>query len=115
LLWAKAINKQELDFFSLKQNPEFYPTFPNKKKDFLLASNSGSHAHPHVRALYVWDPVEKYAGRGCTLHLIVDRNRSGREIELRDFSMFPLPEIYGNGWHLDGGDENLIAVREKGT
>ena len=118
LFWAKAVANSlgsSLGSFSLKQNPEFYPKFPNKKRDFLSASNSGSHVHHYIRALYVWDSVEKYAGRGCTLHLIVDRNKSGREIELKDFSTLHLPEIYGNGWNLDEGDKDLIAVREKGT
>ena len=114
LLWVKAM-KNTLGSFSLKQNPQFYTQFPNTKKDFPMpfqVSKSRSDVHPYIPALYVWDPVERYKGR--PLHLIVDRDRLGREIELEDLTKLHLPGIYGNGWYLED-DKDLIAVREKGT
>ena len=110
LFWAKAIDNA-LASFSLKQNPEFYLKFPNAKEDFRVAK-SRSDIHPYIPALYVWDPVEKY--KDGTLHLIVDRDTSGREVELEDLTKLHLPGIYGNGWYLVD-DKYLIAVREKGT
>jgi hypothetical protein len=109
LLWAKAIDKA-LASFSLKQNPEFYPKFPNTKKDFRVAK-SRSDVHLYIPALYVWDRVERY--KGDTLHLIVDRDRSDRKVELENLTKLDLPEIYSNGWYLEN-DKDLIAVREKG-
>jgi hypothetical protein len=103
LFWAKAV-ENELASFSLKQNPQFYTKFPNKKEHFL-------DVRPYIPALYVWDPVDRYKGR--TLHLIVDRDGSGGEVELVDLTKLHLPGIYGNGWHLDD-DKDSIAVREKG-
>jgi len=112
LFWAKAFDTT-LPSFSLKQNPQFYTKFPSKKEDFpspSLVSNR-HNGHPYIPALSVWDPVEKY--RRGTLHLIVDRDRSSRVVQLEDLSKLHLPGIYGNGWHLDG--RYHIAVREKGT
>jgi hypothetical protein len=112
LFWAKAMGNA-LASFSLKQNPQFYATFPNKKQDFFmsfLVSKSRCDVPPYIPALNVWDPVEKY--EGCTLHLIVDRDKSGREIELEDLTKLHLPGIYGNGWYLDD-DKDFIVVREK--
>lgn len=103
LFWAKAMEKR-LPSFSLKQNPQFYTKFPNKKEHFL-------DVRPYIPALYVWDPVDRYKGR--TLHLIVDRDGSDVKIELEDFTKLDLPGIYGNGWYLDD-DKDSIAVREKG-
>ena len=113
LFWAKAMGNK-LASFSLKQNPQFYTKFPNKKEHFPMpfqTSKSRSDVLPYIPALYVWDPVERY--KGGTLHLIVDLDRSGREVELEDLTKLHLPGIYGNGWYLDD-DKDLIAVREKG-
>ncbi|KIM41304.1 hypothetical protein M413DRAFT_445336 [Hebeloma cylindrosporum] len=109
LFWAKAKNKA-LGRFSLEQNPEFYGKFPDTKDHFRV-SNSGSDVHPPINALYVWHPVKNL--ENGTLHLIIDRGGLDREIELEDLTKFPLPEMYGNGWHLDD-DKDLIVVREKG-
>lgn len=114
LFWAKAIRVAGFTSFSLKQNPQFYPKFPYKKEDFLMpfqVSNSRSDILPYIPALCVWDPVERY--KGSDLHLIVDRDRSGMEVELKDFSKLHLPEIYSNGWYLED-DKDLIVVRERG-
>ena len=103
-----------LDSFSLKQNPQFYTKFPYRKDDFPMqfqVSKSRSGVAPHIPALYMWDPVERY--KGGTLHLIVDRDRSRRVVELEDLTKLYLPKIYGNGWYLED-DKDLIAVREKG-
>ena len=111
LLWAMAI--YHLPSFSLTQNPQFYRKFPTTKKHFSLSSpvsESSSDLHPHIPALNIWDPVEKY--KGGTLHLIVGRNTSD-SVVLSNLSKLHLPEIYSNGWHLDD-DEDLIVVREKG-
>jgi len=77
----------------------------------IQVPNLNSDVHPCIPALWGWDSVAKY--EGGTLHLIVDRHRSDREIVLEDLTKLHLPGIYGNGWHLDG-EKNLIAVREKG-
>jgi len=66
---------------------------------------------PFIPALYVWDSVKKYEGR--SLHLIVDRSGSDREVQRQDLTKLHLPGIYGNGWYLDD-DKDLIVVREKG-
>jgi hypothetical protein len=95
--------------FSLKQNPQFYLKFPHKKDQF--PTQSRSDVLPYIPALYVWDPVEKF--KGATLHLIIDRDRSDREVELEDLTKLHLPGIYSNGWYLDD-DKDVIAVREKG-
>ena len=113
LFWEKAIHNS-FPHFSLKQNPQFYTNFPTKKKDFSSSSpvdSSRSYPHYYIPALFVWDSVEKYKG-DRPLHLIFDRGISKRVV-LSDLSDRLLPEIYGNGWHLDD-DNDLIAVREKG-
>ncbi|KIM41312.1 hypothetical protein M413DRAFT_445342 [Hebeloma cylindrosporum] len=109
LLWVMAMDNT-LGRFSLKQNPQFYGTFPDKKTDFRV-SNFSSDVRLPINSLCAWDPVEKY--EGCCLHLIIDRKVSDREIKLEDLTKLPLPEMYGNGWHLND-DKDLIVVREKG-
>lgn len=112
LFWASAMGRTTHISLSLKQNPQFYPKFPYEKEDFLMlfqVSNSRSDVLPCIPALCGWDPVERY--KGSVLHLIVDRDRSDMEVELKDFSKLHLPEIYSNGWYLE---KDLIVVREKG-
>jgi hypothetical protein len=93
----------KLAYFLLKQNPQFYTRFPIQRGHF-------PNVLPYIPALYAWNPVESYTGG--TLHLIVDRDRSGREVELEDLTRLPLPGIYGNGWFLEN-DREIIAVRDE--
>jgi len=109
-------------YLSLKQNPQFYSKFPSDIKDFQSPSSPSLSfpafnakpisSLPYIPALNPWDPVECYAGR--ILHIIVDRNKSSREVVLEDLSTVQLPENYSNGWYLDRGGTQ-IAAREKGT
>jgi len=115
LFLIKAIlaenDKVVATYFSLKQNPQFYSKFPNVTTDFYSPSSFPvSKTKLYIPALHVWDLVERYEGK--PLHVIVDRE-SNREVILGNFSRARLPEIYSNGWHLDGSNTE-IAVREKG-
>jgi hypothetical protein len=106
-------NEDLATYFSLKQNPQFYPKFPSDIKDFQSSSSLPvPKTKRYISALCVWTPVEHYKGR--RLHVIVDRKTPSQEVVLENFSKARLPEIYSNGWPLDGSGTE-IAVREKST
>jgi hypothetical protein len=113
-LFGRTLAKDK--YFSLQQNPRFYSKFPTNMTDFQPSSSfSGSESKaslPHIPALDVRDSVEIYEGK--TLHIIVDQTTSSRVVILKNSSKVPLPEIFSNGWHLNGSTM-AIAVREKGT